>query len=197
MKRLGTLLLCIGVAVGCFIDLFAESKALMDQVCTACHAIERPLSKKKSQVDWENTVARMLTKSDYVNAEQQSEIVAFLSKVRNIDTVVHTAKDEFNLNEQEKLHLPLVNAPVSVTSGSKAIVSVQIGEELHQMLENHHIVAVDLYVNNRFAELIELGPNKEPRVEFETIIRKNSQLEVVSHCSLNGSWSITTEILAE
>jgi len=194
MKR-NRILLIIGSLVICLSTTgYAGTKALMEKLCTKCHGLENPFSLKKNRADWEAIVALMASRSKDINTEDQSKIVDFLSEVRNIDTPILTAKDENNLTEIERIHIPVINAPISVKANSKAKIQVQVSEVGHPMTPDHYIYAVDLYVDGLWMDMVELQPKQSANVEFEVSVHKTSTIEVIVHSTVDGHWAAKTII---
>ncbi len=197
MKKAVIIMLSLGLVLAWGSTSFAGPKALMETLCTRCHKLKRPFTKKKTRAQWEATVNRMAGRSPQITAANKAEIIDFLSKVRDVDAPVQTAKDAAKLTEKEKLHIPSINAPRKVAARSKAKIRVQIGKAPHPMNKEHYIYAVDLYVNNRWEDMVELEPGQEPGVEFLPTMYKTFPIEIVSHCNVDGHWSAKTEIKAE
>ena len=67
------------------VDLGA-AKAVFEQTCSKCHALSRPLGKKKDQAGWESTVQRMAAyyqrkMGSPITEEDQKAIVQYLVSV--------------------------------------------------------------------------------------------------------------------
>ena len=197
MKKYLALLVSVSLLSLCAGRGYAGTKAVMDQVCTMCHNIARPMTKKKDRAGWEATVKRMASKTNKISAEQSVQIVDFLSKIRDINASFQSAKDSAHLTDIEKLHVPNIEAPASVAPRSVAKVKVEVGQQAHPMTKEHNIFAIELYVNNRWVDLVELEPGQEPKAELSGTIFKTFPIEVVAHCNVDGSWSVKSEIKAE
>jgi mono/diheme cytochrome c family protein len=62
------------------------AKVTFEETCAKCHALSRPLGKKKDQAGWENTVERMSSyhkrqKGKAISEEDQMAIVQYLLSV--------------------------------------------------------------------------------------------------------------------
>jgi cytochrome c5 len=62
---------------------FLAAQSLFETKCSACHDLEKPLSKREKTADWQATVERMAAKrAGHLTVTKVAEIAAFLSAVR-------------------------------------------------------------------------------------------------------------------
>lgn len=62
-----------------YADELAAGKALFEKVCGACHSLDRPRSKKKTEKQWEATVKRMRKYAGTFTQDEARLIVIYLS----------------------------------------------------------------------------------------------------------------------
>jgi cytochrome c5 len=58
----------------------ADGKALLESQCTACHALDRITTVRKSAADWTITVNRMVAKGAQVTPDEAQAIIDYLAK---------------------------------------------------------------------------------------------------------------------
>jgi hypothetical protein len=57
-----------------------DSEALLEQRCSACHALTRVTSKVKSLEQWEATITDMIDKGARLNAEEKDALVKYMAE---------------------------------------------------------------------------------------------------------------------
>ena len=95
----------------------------------------------------------------------------------------------------EKLHTPKVRVPESVNRNELFFVSVQVGQRLHPLTEDHTIEWIEASVDGQKVFLARLTPLMgEARMTFPLKLKKSAHLKVEAHCNLHGTWATETEI---
>jgi len=61
-------------------DQPVDAKALFENKCSTCHSIKRPMSKKKTEAKWTETVARMRKHGCVLTDEEAQIITDYLAK---------------------------------------------------------------------------------------------------------------------
>lgn len=56
-----------------------DAKDLFEKKCSLCHSADRPKSKKKTAVEWENTVAKMKKNGCSLTDEETKIIIEYLT----------------------------------------------------------------------------------------------------------------------
>ena len=74
------------------------------------------------------------------------------------DINVQRAKDNDNLTDTEKKHIPVIEAPAEVEAGESFEVKVTVGSIPHAMEEEHYIQWIKLYLDNNLVGKKELKP---------------------------------------
>ena len=72
-------------------------------------------------------------------------------------------------------------------------VIVRIGETLHPSQENHFIQFIDCYIDDNFAERVQLTPAVEPAACFH-LKTKGAKVRVVEFCNLHGHWQAEADL---
>jgi superoxide reductase len=113
---------------------------------------------------------------------------------------INAPKDPSNLNDMEKKHIPLIDAPDEVRAGEPFKATITVGAVPHVSEEAHHIQWIDVYFGQNFYERIELTPVfTRPEVTV-TLVRhgkgthKVGTMRVIERCNLHGAWDATKEI---
>jgi len=57
-----------------------DGAALLSERCTVCHTLDRVKQAKKTQVEWAQTVTKMVGKGAKLNADEQAGLVGYLAK---------------------------------------------------------------------------------------------------------------------
>lgn len=57
-----------------------RDRALVIQACTACHSAETVAASRRTQADWNRTIARMVVRGAVVTRNEQIQILAYLEK---------------------------------------------------------------------------------------------------------------------
>jgi desulfoferrodoxin-like iron-binding protein len=103
---------------------------------------------------------------------------------------------ETNKLELNKKHIPVVK----VVKQCKLIpegcteIPVRVGEILHPMTKDHHIMRIDVYLDKKFIARAMLTPeNVNPAVSIHLHAEKG-RISVVSLCNLHGAWLSEVEL---
>ena len=65
---------------------------------------------------------------------------------------------------------------------------VSVGKEVeHPMTEEHYIQFIELIVDNKVIERVELTPNDKPKVHFK--VEKGNEVMAREYCNIHGLWS--------
>jgi cytochrome c5 len=57
----------------------ADGAALLQERCVTCHSLSQVESAQKSRVEWEQTVARMVSKGARLSADEQTILIEYLA----------------------------------------------------------------------------------------------------------------------
>ncbi|MDD4750116.1 MAG: class II SORL domain-containing protein [Methanosarcinaceae archaeon] len=107
---------------------------------------------------------------------------------------INKAVDPQNLSEGEKKHIPEITAPESIASGEAFDVLVEVGLIPHVMEEKHYIEWIELYLNDKKIDRVELSPeSKKAEATFtvkidKSLAGKSVNLRALEHCNIHGSW---------
>lgn len=74
------------------------------------------------------------------------------------------------------------HVPEIVRDGNK--IDVQVGSELHPMIEKHYITFIAAVQGDKI-QICQLKPNEEPKASFEI---EDGKVEVYEFCNLHGLW---------
>jgi desulfoferrodoxin-like iron-binding protein len=95
----------------------------------------------------------------------------------------------------EKLHKPKVRTPETVNKNELFFISVQVGDRLHPMSEEHLIEWIEASVDGQKVFQARLTPLMgEARMTFPLRLKKSAQVKVEAHCNLHGTWADETEV---
>lgn len=106
-----------------------------------------------------------------------------------------------DMNEFEKKHTPLIDAPNTIKACKPFDVKITVGEISHIMEEAHHVQWIDVYFGENLYARVNLTPVfAKPSVTLtfvKTGKHKKSTLRVIERCNLHGQWEATKEISVE
>ncbi|MBI5417856.1 hypothetical protein HZA55_07925 [Candidatus Poribacteria bacterium] len=186
-----TMLLFLIIFLFYSINIFSEddvSQAIFEQKCSACHSIDRIVSKKKSNADWKSTIERMRSKKvNHINEDESIIILHYLMQKYGA-TDIHRAKDAANLSELEKRHVPIVIVNWEEMQKGETIINVEIGSPLHPMEKDHYIKNIELFIGYNSVAKIILKPDDKPIHEFKVKIRGGEHVAVQAECNQHGIW---------
>jgi len=103
---------------------------------------------------------------------------------------IKIAKDENNLSELEKKHIPAITVVKKcglILEGCQD-VHVKMGEIQHPMQPEHYIVHIDFYIDKEFISRVILTSEKLNPAAALHIKAPSGRLSVVELCSLHGAW---------
>lgn len=112
-------------------------------------------------------------------------------KLQNLFVGYNTPADDRNLSDLEKKHLPMIDAPDTVTGDEPFDVTVEVGRLLaHPNEHNHFIQFIDLYADDTFLARCDFAsarswPKATLRVSLSTPAER---LRAFAHCNLHGTW---------
>lgn len=105
---------------------------------------------------------------------------------------INKPKDEKNLNEMEKKHIPVIEASEIVKAGEPFKVTVKVGSIPHVMEEGHHIQWIELYSRGNFLARIDLTPVFTKAEATVTLVKGDAHeattLRAIERCNLHGMW---------
>ena len=95
----------------------------------------------------------------------------------------------------EKLHKPKVRTPKTVNKNELFFISVQVGEKLHPMEEEHIIEWIEASIDGQKVFQAHLTPLMgEARMTFPLRLKKSAHIKVEAHCNLHGTWADEIEV---
>ncbi|KUK05244.1 desulfoferrodoxin family protein [Methermicoccus shengliensis] len=103
------------------------------------------------------------------------------------------------LNDFQKKHIPVIDAPERVRADEAFEVSVTVGEWVKHPNElGHFIEWIELYCGDVLLTRADLGPVlADPKVVFRIRLDESGTLRAVAKCNLHGVWESTKEIAVE
>ncbi len=113
---------------------------------------------------------------------------------------INIPKDQANLNDMEKKHIPVIDAPDEVKPGEPFKVTIKVGELPHVTEEAHHIQWIEIYFGKNFYTRVDLTPVfTRPEITM-TFVRsgkgthETGTMRVIERCNMHGLWEATKEI---
>ena len=105
------------------------------------------------------------------------------------DDAIKTPKDESNLTELEKKHIPFITVlkKCGLIPGCTD-VHVKMGGIQHPMQPEHYIVHIDFYIDNEFISRVILTPDKLNPAAALHLKAESGKLTVIELCNLHGAW---------
>ncbi|MEW6087099.1 MAG: desulfoferrodoxin family protein [bacterium] len=197
MKKYFSLLICCMLFCQLFLSvIFAESdemeadKTLFETKCSLCHAIERPLSKKKNKDGWMGTVKRMQSKRPgHLSDAEVERIIGYLVYARGEEPMkINKAKDPSNMTELERKHVPVIQLGEENKEKKTLVITVKIGEDEHPMVNEHYIKYIELFIDNKSAGKVDLKPGDKPEAEFEVKSPVSGHVTAQENCNIHGLW---------
>ena len=106
------------------------------------------------------------------------------------ENAIKTPKDENNLTELEKKHIPVITVLKKCELIPEACtdVHVKMGEIQHPMQPEHYIMHIDFYLEKEFISRIILTPDKLNPAGALHLKVKRGKLSVVGLCNIHGAW---------
>lgn len=103
---------------------------------------------------------------------------------------LNSKENHANYGEPEKKHIPAItiNKKCGMFPDGCTDVFVKIGEITHPMLQEHHIVHIDFYIDKKFVSRQMLTADKiNPAACLHIKVPKGS-LQIVEMCNVHGDW---------
>lgn len=110
---------------------------------------------------------------------------------------VNEPKDRENMNDLEKKHLPVIDAPDKVKKDDTFEVKVEVGKLLeHPNEPGHFIEWVEIYCGDTFLGRVSYSAGASyPTAVFKVkLSHAHGPLKVWEKCNLHGLWENTKEI---
>jgi len=109
-------------------------------------------------------------------------------KFMKSDINVQRAKDNDNLTDVEKKHIPVIEAPVEVIAGEPFEVKVTIGGIPHVMEEDHYIQWIELHINDDFVGKKELKSTDGKAEATFTAVATEEMISAreIMNCRIHG-----------
>lgn len=104
------------------------------------------------------------------------------------DINVQRAKDNQNLTDMEKKHIPVIEAPAEVIAGEPFEVKVTVGSLPHVMEEDHYIQWIELHINGDFVEKKELKATDGKAEAIFTVVGTEEMISAreIMNCRIHG-----------
>jgi len=106
------------------------------------------------------------------------------------EDAIKTAKDEKNLTEGEKKHIPVITIVKKcglIPEGCQD-VHVKLGQIQHPMQADHFITHIDFYIDKALISRVMLTPDKLNPAAALHLKAKSGKLTVVALCNVHGAW---------
>jgi len=113
---------------------------------------------------------------------------------------INKPNEPAKLNDMEKKHIPVIDAPDLVNPGEPFKVTIKVGEIPHVMEEAHHIQWIEIYFGENFCARVDLTPVfTRPEITI-TLVRhgkgthESGTMHVIERCNMHGLWEAVKEI---
>jgi len=106
------------------------------------------------------------------------------------EDAIKTPQDAGNLTEFEKKHIPVITVVKTcglIPEGCND-VHVKLGEIQHPMQDDHYIMYIDFYIDNKFIARVHLTPAKLNPAAALHLKAGEGKLTAIAFCSLHGAW---------
>jgi superoxide reductase len=115
---------------------------------------------------------------------------------------INRVKDPSTKTPQERSHVPVLKAPLTVKAGEPFVVEVSVGEVLHSMGQAHWIEFIELNIGNEPAGRVDFQSRGflSPRATFTVTLGKESvptgKITLIAHqrCNLHGYWEGSLDV---
>jgi superoxide reductase len=109
---------------------------------------------------------------------------------------INRAGDISNLSDLEKKHLPVIDAPDTVSPGKPFEVTIEVGKLLkHPNEQAHHIQWIVLLNGSLTLAIVQLTPTStDPKVTLSITLDETSNLRALERCNLHGEWEYSKEV---
>jgi desulfoferrodoxin-like iron-binding protein len=114
--------------------------------------------------------------------------------IENFENIPGAIKKPLNpesISEEERKHIPMIQ--ISGMSNGPSHqgcldIHIKIGEDEHEMLSEHFISFIDLYLDKKYIMRTLLTPRRiRPAINLHLNIH-TGRLAVISNCNIHGSW---------
>ncbi|MBE0524238.1 MAG: class II SORL domain-containing protein [Methanosarcinales archaeon] len=116
---------------------------------------------------------------------------------KNFFLGMNKPEDSVNLNETEKKHTPVIEAPDNIKAGEPFEVTVIVGTILHVMEPAHHIQWIDVYAGENYLTKVVFTPGfSKPKATLTVVLDSigKTSLKAVERCNIHGMWENTKNI---
>jgi desulfoferrodoxin-like iron-binding protein len=114
-----------------------------------------------------------------------------IENFENVPDAVKRPLDPENFSEEEREHVPVIqiNRTCNISSHRGCLgIHIGIGETEHEMLSEHFINFIDIYVDKKYIMRALLTPRKiHPAFNLHLNVR-TGRLAVIGNCNVHGSW---------
>jgi superoxide reductase len=114
-----------------------------------------------------------------------------IENFENVPEAIKKPLDIENLNDDDKMHIPVVQVSRECDAISHAgyiDVHIKVGEIEHEMISEHFINFIDVYVDKIYIMRAMLTP-KRSHPAISLYLNVNSgRLIVIGNCNVHGNW---------
>jgi superoxide reductase len=97
--------------------------------------------------------------------------------------------------ESEKKHIPQISIIKDCELISNSIgIRLRVGEIIHPMLNEHHIVNAVFYLDNKYIAAVNFTPADLPGAIIFLNNQTKGKIQVIQLCNLHGKWYNEAEI---
>lgn len=109
---------------------------------------------------------------------------------------INLPKDAGSLSELEKKHVPVITLvkKCGLIPDGCMDVHVKLGEVSHPMVEVHHIMHIDFYIDKKFIARTQLTPEKLNAAAALHLKPGTGRIEAVALCNQHGAWFKEAEL---
>ena len=103
---------------------------------------------------------------------------------------VFAEKDAIKTEDEGKeKHVPVITISKECSIAGEGCIDInaRIGETLHPMIPEHHIMWLDFYINKRYAARMMLTPDCNPAATAH-LKTAEGKLTVIEFCNVHGHW---------
>ena len=112
------------------------------------------------------------------------------------ENAILTPKDEKNMTELEKKHVPVIAVIKQcdfIPEGCQD-AHVRVGEIQHPMQPEHSVQHIDFYIDKEFVARVHLTPDKLNPAAALHLKEGNGKLAAVELCNVHGAWINQAEL---
>ncbi len=111
---------------------------------------------------------------------------------------VNSVEDLDTPTDLEKKHLPVIDAPDTVSAGKEFEVTIDVGRLLtHPSEPGHSIQWIALKRGDLTLASLHLTPSVSPSVTVKIRLDETSELQAVERCNLHGEWEHRKTVTVE